>query len=78
MTPVRSGPATTGYALYGVTHDLIHSTRFRRPLARRWAANHHIHHFHPDKNFGVSTPLWDIILGTRHVSGRATKKTERA
>ena len=65
------GGLAAGYALYGLTHDWIHATRFRNPIGRRWAANHHIHHFHADRNFGVTTPLWDILLGTRHVSKRA-------
>jgi 4-hydroxysphinganine ceramide fatty acyl 2-hydroxylase len=33
------------------------------------AAHHLIHHHHPDANFGVTTPLWDIVLGTRYVYG---------
>ena len=68
-----TGGLAAGYALYGLSHDIIHATRFKHPIGRRWAANHHIHHFHPDRNFGVSTPLWDIVLGTRHVSKRAAK-----
>ena len=68
-----AGGLAAGYAIYGLSHDLIHNTRFRHPLGRRWAASHHIHHFHPDRNFGVTTPLWDIILGTRHVANRSKK-----
>lgn len=55
-----------GYVAYGLGHVLIHATRFRHPLARRWAAAHHVHHHHPDANFGVTSPLWDIVLGTRY------------
>lgn len=58
-----------GYAAYGLSHAIIHGKRFRHPLGRRWAAFHHVHHYHPDANFGVTTPLWDIVLRTRHVSG---------
>jgi sterol desaturase/sphingolipid hydroxylase (fatty acid hydroxylase superfamily) len=68
-----TGGLAAGYALYGLSHDIIHATRFRHPIGRRWAASHHIHHFHPDRNFGVSTPLWDFVLGTRHVSKRAAR-----
>jgi sterol desaturase/sphingolipid hydroxylase (fatty acid hydroxylase superfamily) len=64
----QTGGLAAGYALYGLSHDIIHSTRFRHPLSRRWAASHHIHHFHPDRNFGVTSPLWDIVFGTRHQS----------
>lgn len=57
----------TGYALYGLSHALIHARRFRNPAARRWAASHHVHHHHLDSNFGVTTPLWDFVFGTRYV-----------
>jgi len=56
------------YFAYGQCHELIHRTRFKHPLARKWAASHHIHHHHPDRNFGVTSPLWDIVFGTRHIS----------
>jgi len=62
-----AGGIAAGYAAYGLSHVAIHATRFRHPLARRWAASHHVHHFHPDCNFGVTTPLWDILLGTRRI-----------
>jgi sterol desaturase/sphingolipid hydroxylase (fatty acid hydroxylase superfamily) len=62
---VLSGAMAFGYVTYGLGHFSIHHIRFRNHLARRWAANHHIHHYHPDSNFGVTTPLWDILLGTR-------------
>lgn len=62
-----------GYACYGTGHYIIHSVRFRHPVGRKWAARHHIHHHHPDRNFGVTTPLWDILLGTRYVSKAARK-----
>lgn len=68
------GGLAAGYALYGQSHCAIHSVRFSYPPAKRWAANHHIHHHHPDKNFGVTTPLWDIVLKTRY----ASKKTSTA
>lgn len=69
---ILTGGLATGYAIYGLSHDLIHTCHFRHPLGRRWAANHHIHHYHPDRNFGVSTPIWDIILGTRHSPRRSS------
>jgi sterol desaturase/sphingolipid hydroxylase (fatty acid hydroxylase superfamily) len=68
-----AGALAFGYVTYGLSHFIIHHTRFRPGLARRWAANHHIHHYHPDTNFGVTTPLWDILLATRFV--RQYKRT---
>jgi len=62
-----AGTIAFGYVTYGLGHFSIHHVHFHHPLAKRWAARHHIHHFHPESNFGVTTPLWDIILGTRFV-----------
>jgi sterol desaturase/sphingolipid hydroxylase (fatty acid hydroxylase superfamily) len=53
-----------------MSHILIHSRQFRHAGLRRWAGGHHIHHHHPDSNFGVTSPFWDVVLGTRYVSRR--------
>ncbi|AGG90641.1 sterol desaturase family protein [Rhodanobacter denitrificans] len=58
---------TFGYIVYGLSHFIIHHVRFHQPLLRRWAGAHHVHHYHPDSNFGVTTPLWDVLLGTKYV-----------
>ncbi len=63
---------TLGYIAYGLSHFSIHHVRFKQPWLRRWAGSHHVHHYHPHSNFGVTTPLWDILLGTRYV--RQTRK----
>ena len=62
-----AGSITFGYIIYGLVHFIIHHVRFKNSLLRRWAGAHHVHHFHPDTNFGVTTPLWDILLRTRYV-----------
>jgi 4-hydroxysphinganine ceramide fatty acyl 2-hydroxylase len=61
-----TGVITLSYVIYGLSHFTIHHHRFHSVLARNWAANHHIHHYHADTNFGVTTPLWDIVFGTRY------------
>ena len=58
---------TFGYVIYGLSHFIIHHVRFKQPLLRRWAGSHHVHHYHPGTNFGLTTPLWDVLLGTRYV-----------
>lgn len=63
-----TGGIAAGYLAYGQCHDWMHRTRFQHPIARRWAAHHHIHHHHPDHNFGVTSPLWDLVFGTYYVS----------
>lgn len=62
-----AGTLDVGYVTYGLSHFIIHHIRFRRRMLKRWAANHHIHHYHPETNFGVTTPLWDVLLSTRFV-----------
>jgi sterol desaturase/sphingolipid hydroxylase (fatty acid hydroxylase superfamily) len=62
-----TGGLAAGYAAYGLSHTVIHRMRFQNALIRHWAAAHHIHHHHPGSNFGVTTPFWDIVMGTRYV-----------
>lgn len=55
----------SGYIIYDMMHYAIHHRTFR---SRLWVRirNHHIrHHFeNAERAFGVSSPLWDYILGT--------------
>lgn len=53
-----------GYLLYGSMHYAIHAYAPPRFLKALWR-NHHLHHYkQPDKGFGVSSVLWDVIFGT--------------
>ena len=61
-----TGAIAMGYVTYGLSHFTIHHVRLRYSLPRRWAAHHHIHHFHPEGNFGVTSPLWDRVFATRY------------
>ncbi len=61
-----AGAIAVGYAAYGLSHVVIHVRRFKSPLMRHWAGFHNIHHYHPETNFGVTTGLWDVLLGTRY------------
>ena len=71
-----AGGVAAGYAAYGLTHTAFHAMRFRRRWAQRWAAAHHIHHFHAGSNFGVTSPLWDFLLQTRYMSSRKRIRVE--
>lgn len=59
------------WLVYEVIHRRMHTSGGVGPYAR-WIRRHHFHHhFHdPKKNFGVSSPLWDVILGTRTAPSR--------
>jgi 4-hydroxysphinganine ceramide fatty acyl 2-hydroxylase len=61
------GTIALNYDAYGLWHFTLHHHRFQYAPLRNWAAPHHIHHYHPDANFGVTSPLWDIVLGTQFI-----------
>lgn len=53
-----------GYIMYGSMHFAIHAFAPPAFLKALWR-NHHLHHYKcPDKGFGVSSVLWDIIFRT--------------
>jgi sterol desaturase/sphingolipid hydroxylase (fatty acid hydroxylase superfamily) len=58
----------TGYLFYDITHYAIHHFNMH---SKFWLAikNHHMRHHYldPSRGFGVSTPLWDLIIGTNFV-----------
>lgn len=67
-------PFLGGFALGYLSYDLIHY-EIHQDDARgvfRWLRKYHLqHHFSvPDRQFGVSTPIWDYVFGT----GRAATK----
>ena len=56
---------TVGYLAYDYTHYAIHHFRPRTRAGRYIKAYHMQHHcVDHDAKWGVSTPLWDMILGT--------------
>lgn len=64
-TFLMTGTIALSYVIYGLSHFSIHHHRFHYVPVRNWAAIHLIHHYHTYTNFGVTSPLWDIVLGTR-------------
>jgi sterol desaturase/sphingolipid hydroxylase (fatty acid hydroxylase superfamily) len=58
-----TGVNAAGYLAYGTLHHLVHSDVEVPPLP--WfRAVHEVHHQRSNRNYGVTTPLWDLILGT--------------
>jgi sterol desaturase/sphingolipid hydroxylase (fatty acid hydroxylase superfamily) len=55
----------TGYLCYDMTHYAVHHFNMHNKF---WLAikNHHMKHHYkdPSKGFGVSSPVWDKIIGT--------------
>lgn len=53
-----------GYLCYDYIHYSIHHFVPKTAVGRYLRRSHLIHHAHADFRFGVSSPLWDILLGT--------------
>lgn len=54
-----------GYALYLAIHFIVHAYNPPKNFLKVLWVNHAIHHYKdPDTSFGVSSPLWDYLLGT--------------
>lgn len=54
----------TGYFIYAYIHYLIHAKKPFKSF-KFWWTHHSLHHYkYPDKAFGVSTPIWDLVFGT--------------
>jgi sterol desaturase/sphingolipid hydroxylase (fatty acid hydroxylase superfamily) len=51
------------YLYYGVLHDLQHRIRAKGWLKARWR-DHGIHHGTLNRNYGVTTSLWDRVFDT--------------
>jgi len=53
-----------GYIIYGSMHYAIHAFAPPKFMKALWR-NHHLHHYKaPEKGFGVSSVLWDVVFGT--------------
>lgn len=64
-TPAFAG-FVHGYLTYDLVHYTIHRGRVRTRLGRYLRHYHLTHHYaSPDRHFGVSSPLWDIVFRTR-------------
>lgn len=54
-----------GYSTYLIVHFAVHAYRPPTNFLRQLWKNHHLHHHQNDtKNFGVSSPLWDVLFRT--------------
>ncbi len=75
--PRRARSFTAGliamYFAYEVAHRRIH-THPPRGAYGRWARRSHLHHHFgaPMRNFGVTSPVWDRVLGTYDDPGVVT------
>ncbi len=55
----------TGYLTYEMMHYTLHHANIKHPIFKKLKQHHMIHHFQePEKGFGVSSKLWDIVFKT--------------
>ena len=65
-SPLFAG-LVAGYLAYETLHFLVHSGQLKGWwLMRRWRRYHLGHHYRDDTvAYGVTTPLWDFVFGSR-------------
>ena len=52
-----------GYLIYDMLHYAMHHHNFKSGIMKKVKQHHMLHHYQdPNKGFGVSSSLWDIIL----------------
>lgn len=55
----------TGYLLYDMTHYALHHANFKSGFWKALKKHHMTHHYQDEtKGFGVSSMLWDKLLGS--------------
>jgi sterol desaturase/sphingolipid hydroxylase (fatty acid hydroxylase superfamily) len=64
------GPAfagfVTGYLIYDMTHYATHHLSMKWGFLKYLKRYHLLHHFKtPDDRFGISSPIWDVVFGTK-------------
>jgi 4-hydroxysphinganine ceramide fatty acyl 2-hydroxylase len=64
----------TGYVGYAIVHHHIHH-HSRLRWFKKLQIHHNIHHRWPNVNYGVTSPLWDIVFGTLHQSRKPVRTT---
>ena len=59
------GAFLTGYLIYDMFHYAIHHVELKGKLWNVLKTHHLKHHYNdPTKGFGVSSPIWDVIVGS--------------
>ena len=52
-----------GYLVYDMLHYAMHHHNFKSGIMKKVKQHHMLHHYQdPNKGFGVSSSLWDILL----------------
>lgn len=73
-TPALFAGFLVGYLIYDTVHYAVHHPGLPTAFGRYLKKRHHRHHFvDPDRDYGVSSPIWDAIFGTLTAEQRARR-----
>jgi 4-hydroxysphinganine ceramide fatty acyl 2-hydroxylase len=65
LSPALFAGFVIGYLIYDTVHYAVHHKSIPTAFGRYTKWRHNRHHFlDPDRDYGVSSPLWDLFLGT--------------
>jgi sterol desaturase/sphingolipid hydroxylase (fatty acid hydroxylase superfamily) len=54
-----------GYLVYDMTHYAVHHAKLSHPIWIKLKQHHMVHHYQdPERGFGVSSKIWDIVFHT--------------
>ena len=63
----------SGYVAYAWLHHLMHAER-QWSIILWLRENHEVHHRRQKRNFGVTSPLWDVVFGTYAAPSRDRRR----
>lgn len=84
MTPLSTAPVfwaaiAASYVLEEWIHHSIHYCSFTHPAFVALRRHHFVHHAGPgtETNFGLSSPVWDVLLGTEFKAWGPASRTRQ-
>ncbi len=76
LTPPTFAGMVFGYLCYDMLHYATHHFSMKRGIWL-WLKQHHMRHHYGDEHtgYGVSSPLWDYVFGTRQHVTKTKRET---
>jgi sterol desaturase/sphingolipid hydroxylase (fatty acid hydroxylase superfamily) len=66
-----------GFVVYEIAHYRFHFSRPRGPIEEYLRSRHLVHHDrYPDRCFGVTSAIWDLVFGTEPMGAEMTALCE--
>jgi len=74
VAPAMFAGMVVGYLIYDTTHYAVHHWRLHGRITLYLKKHHYRHHYqNPKKDYGVSSPFWDMVFGTWGRGGEAAE-----